>query len=389
MKCPKLETLQEYIDCELDIALKKEIENHILSCEKCSKALNNLKENDDFVFSKISSYREFTNDRFVPPIQSSETNKDLTNRVEKKRGVYDIMMKYKRIATAACAAILITTCVTVQPVRSAIASTLSIFRVQKMEAVNITINDLQEIRNKLSSGQPEIDMDKIGKIKVTGGQHKTVQKEILKSVAGFNVAFPSSMEGKSVQIGVTEPASMDLALNVPNINDILKTLGATKLLPSEIDGKNFNVAFASRVSLNYNYDNKNINIIQTMAPEVRVPDGVNVDKIYESLIELPIIPQNLKSQLLSIKDWKTTIPVPVMEGETQEITINGVKAYVNSREATHNNSTSITYTNDGKQKVMQNNGPFASVIWYKDGIIYGVSGNVTRDEIIAVASSMR
>ncbi|KPU42501.1 hypothetical protein OXPF_42860 [Oxobacter pfennigii] len=391
MKCPDTGKLQEYIDCELDINLKKEVENHISGCDKCSKTVKKLKENDDFTFSKLKNLRAFSEDNFVPThILHTNAPSEINGikQFESKKGVNNFMIKHKKAITAAIISAAVITCITVQPVRTAIASTLSIFRVQKMEAVSITLNDIKEIRDKLSSSNPEIDMDKIGKIKIDGGEYVNVTQEELKTKAGFDPAFPSALEDIKAEIGVALPASMELTLNVPNINEILKTLGAEKLLPSDIDGKTFTVDFSSGVNLNYSTDKKYINIAQTMAPVIHVPDNVDVDSIYESLVELPLIPQNLRNQLLSIKDWKTTLPIPVIEEETEEIDLNGTKAFLFTKDF-EDASVTIEHSSGGTQKIPDKNSDYSSIMWYKDGIIYNISGNISGDEIVDIAKSMR
>lgn len=378
MKCPDIEILQAYIDCELDITLKKDVEFHISTCSKCSEVFNRLKDNDDFAFSKIVSYKQFAEEKFIPsssvPMPVTFENKNMNY----KRGVFDFMKKYKRFGAAFCAAAVIVTCITVQPVRSAIASTLSIFRVQKMEGINITLKDLEEISSKLESNQSDINIDKIGNIKHEGGQLKNVEAGEIKNVADFEPLFPSVLEGNKVKASIVEPSSMELTLNVENINQLMKTLGSTKLLPKEIDGKTFFINFSSQVMLDYYNDDNNgkyVCIIEMKSPEIKVPSGVNVDEIYGSLVDLPILPKRLQQQLKSIKDWKNTLLVPVVESETEEININGVKAYISSKDDMQNNENS--------------SGSYSSIIWYKDGIIYGIQGNVSKDEIINIAKSMR
>lgn len=370
MKCPDKGIIQAFIDCELDIELKKEIENHISSCTKCSESLKELKENDDFVFGKLKGYKKFIEDNtasFSKPIVPGSSNH--TGFIEKK-GVSMFMSKYKKVIAAACAVIVIAACITFQPLRSAIASTLSIFRVENIKGITVSLHDLQEIQQKLQSNQPEINMDKMGKIKTSGGQRKAESLKELQGFSDFKVLLPEALSSQTPQVDVVAPATIDFTLNAGNVNQVLKSFGAQKLLPESIDGKTFSVDFASQINLNYSSGNSSFNIIQTKSPVIKVPDGVNVDEIYNSLVELPILPSDLQEKLKSIKDWKNTLYIPVTDS-MEEVDINGSKGFIQVSGSRENNSL------------------YTAIIWYNNGVITTVSGNLGRNEILGIARSMR
>jgi hypothetical protein len=287
------------------------------------------------------------------------------------KGVFKNMLKQRKFVAAACAALLITACITVKPVKAALASALSIFRVENVKGINITLEDMQQIQQKLSSGQGEISLDKMGSIKMQGGQKRTSSQEAVKNLPDIAVAFPSALDSVIPTINIVEPRSMDFTLNAKNVNQIMKSYGAAKLLPDNIDGKTFKIDFTSLVNINYGINDKSIEIIQTKLPQITVPEGVNVDEVYNAVIELPIIPQNLQAQLKSIKDWKNTLYIPVVESKITEVDINGVKGYM----ATDKSNSEST--------------PHTQVIWFNKGVIYAVAGKVDSNEILNIARSMR
>lgn len=369
MKCPGNDVLQAYIDGELEIGIKKNMETHLIGCDKCKNMLVVLKENDDFVFTKLKNYRQHFEACNVP--YSPQPVAKHQNINKKNKGVFHHMLKNRKLVSAACAALLVITCITVQPVKTAIASALSIFRVENMKGINVTLEDMQQIQKQLSSGQGEISLDKMGSIKMQGGQKRTSSQEDVKKLPDITVSFPTALSGDIPNINVVEPASMDFTLNVKNVNQIMKSYGATKLLPDNIDGKTFKVDFASRVTINYRINDKTIGIMLTKSPEITVPEGVDVDEVYNAVVEMPIIPQDLQTQLKSIKDWKNTLYIPVVTSKMTEVDINGVKGYMSS--------------NKGNSE----NAPHSEVIWYNKGVIYTISGGIDSDEILNVARSMR
>lgn len=281
------------------------------------------------------------------------------------------MLKNRKFIAATCAVLLVAACINVQTVNAAISDALSIFRVQNLKGITITLEDIQQIQNKLSRGQGEISLDKMGSVKMEGGQERASSQEDLKKLKDINVAFPSNLDQVIPSVNIIEPASMDFTLDAENVNQIMKSYGATKLLPDNIDGKTFKIDFASKVTMDYSINGKNIRIMQTKSPEITVPEGVNIDEIYNAVVDMPIIPQKLQSQLKSIKDWKNTLYIPVVESEMTEVDINGAKGYI---------SKDYGDSEDTLE---------SAIIWYNKGVIYVVSGKADNEEIIKVAKSMK
>jgi len=110
-------------------------------------------------------------------------------------------------------------------------------------------------------------------------------------------------------------------------------------------------------------------LIETTSPGIEVPDGVDADQLFNTVVELPIFPDELKSRLKSIKDWKSTLYVPLVE-PMKEIDINGVKTFICSSGA-------------GTMPVS------SQAIWMNNGIIYGVTGNIGEADLIDFIKSLK
>lgn len=289
----------------------------------------------------------------------------------KNKGEFIYMLKNKKTIALICTAILAVAIINGQTVNAAISKTLSIFRAQDLKGVTVTLDDIQQIQSKLSTGQGEINLEKMGNIKVQGGQKKVSSKEDVKNITDVTVAFPSVLYGVVPSVNVVEPTAIEFTLKAENVNEIMKSYGATKLLPANIDGKTFKIDFASQVTMNYSINNKPITIMETKSPEITVPDDVDIDAVYDAVVEMPIIPQRLQSQLKSMKDWKSTLYIPVIESEMTEVNINGAKGYM-----------SKDYGNSEENSE-------SAVIWYDKGIIYVVSGEVDSAELLKIAKSVK
>lgn len=369
MKCPGNDVLQAYIDSELEIGMRKNIEAHLTECDRCKSQLAVLKENDDFVFGKLKNYRQNFEEYNVP---SSHKPWEASQNVDRyNKGVFKYMLKYKKITAAACAALLVTTCITVQPVKAAISSVLSIFRVENVKGITVTLEDIEQIQKQIASGKGDISLDKMGSIKIEGGKERSASKEEVKKISEIPVTFPTAIGNEPSNINITDPGTMYFTLNVKNVNQIMKSFGATKLLPESLDGKTFKVDFAGQVTMNYAVNGKSVTVMETRIPELTVPEGVNVDEVYNAVVGMPIFPKNLQTKLKSIEDWKNTLYIPVVESEMTEVDINGVKGY-----------TAFDKDNSGDV-------PEAVVIWFDKGVYRAVSGRIDSSEILKIARSMK
>ncbi|TCW42520.1 putative zinc finger protein [Thermohydrogenium kirishiense] len=374
-------TLQSYLDGEIDESLKEQIKKHLDTCEKCSVKLNELKNLNSFLDKALKT----------SSIDLNEAWENLNKKINKEeRGVFHMFKKYKKYIAAAAAAAVITASIALPPVQKAEAEILSLFRLNNFKTVTITPDDLQDIKNKFyQAGNKEIDLKQYGDIKVIGdyGSSKEFSKNNLdkiKSYVGYNFKIPQDVDSFKIRdsIYVEKGQSIEFKLNVDNINNLIKTFGGNKLLPENLNEKTFKIILGNSVHIsstdrNESDSSKNISygldIMKT--PEIIVPDGVDIEKVRDAVINMPFIPDDVRKQIASIKDWKSTIPLPVTDADTiKDVTINGSKGIVISR----------------KFDVSSNLEVYSNLALNDNGVIYLFSGNnMSPDELIKIAESMR
>lgn len=361
MKCPSEGTIQRYIDGEVNDIDMKEIEIHLFQCSKCKEIYNELNSTNSFAMGKLQDYKSEFN---INPIKIESINIE----VKSKKGVFKDMKKYKNIAVAACAALVITTCVTVKPIRAAVMDAVSIFRVKDIKSVSISLEDIKNLETALAERKPNFDIDKIGKVNFQGGEHKNITLEEAKTELPFTVLIPKNIPAQNTEnISIETPAKIDFALNVENVNEILKSLGGKKVFPKTLDGKTFSLNTAGILNIRYKYPatDKYITVTQSKVPELKAPTEANVDEIFNALSELSVLPPQIQNQLKSMKDWKNTLYVPNVENNLEELTIDGMKA--------------IGSFEDN----------YSSLLILKDDVLIAVSGNVDKNEAIEIVKSMR
>ena len=106
-------------------------------------------------------------------------------------------------------------------------------------------------------------------------------------------------------------------------------------------------------------------IAQTRVPTVD-STGATAAELEAYLLSQPGVPPDIAAQIKAIKDPSTTLPIPIPKGlaTTEQVQVNGspgllIKAVLG-----------------------------AGVVWQKNGVIYAVGGQLTPDQVLAIATSL-
>jgi hypothetical protein len=108
-------------------------------------------------------------------------------------------------------------------------------------------------------------------------------------------------------------------------------------------------------------------IAQGKGPTVQ-SDGVTVEQLQQYLLAQPGISPALAAQIRAIKDPSSTlpIPIPVDMASSKPVKVQDVQGVF----------------------VGDSTGLGSAVIWSKDGMVFGVAGTLSEEEILAVANSL-
>ena len=106
-------------------------------------------------------------------------------------------------------------------------------------------------------------------------------------------------------------------------------------------------------------------IAQTRIPTVD-STGATAAQLEDYLLSQPGVPPEIAAQLRAIKDPVSTLPVPIPKGlaTTEPVQVNGVSGLM----------IKATIA--------------AGVVWEKNGVIYAVGGQLTPDQVLAIATTL-
>lgn len=230
--------------------------------------------------------------------------------------------------TAAAVVAATVLAVTVTPGGSkALASILGTFRMETVTEVNEA--DMEQLFNSVfQSGITEEQINRYGEFHVkTGTQSGGHSRDQAEALTGVQL-LPGSQTGDGDTFYVSADSEISLKLNVKEINKTMKQLGAEKLFPSSVDGKEVTLVTEPAVNYMLKLDgiDEGVQISQMKAPKVKVDPSVDVQDALDTVLQFPLLPEALRSSLSAgtlLENGELPLPV-VTQGQSTRLEIDGV-----------------------------------------------------------------
>lgn len=353
IKCRDEGTLLGYLDRELPPEEMKAIRQHLDYCPRCSNLLREIEDNLEFSQHKLGqlspteesvviSGQEQVWARLQPALPSREKGRNYMN--------------LKRWSIAAALVLILGVTAYVPSFRTAVADLLQVFRVEKMQTLTLTSQDMMAIQNALEQGGSDINLENFGRIETSGEtQERKISRTEITQLLPFKPLLAANQEG---EYRVVKTPSVVITPKVDNVNQLLKSLGSEDLLPRELDGQTFKVTMADTFVADY----KDYTLMAGTSPELQVPPGVDMKAVLRPLINLPIWPQGVREQLATIDDLEHTLVVPGQKVE--KVSVNGSPAII---------------SRDGA----------ATLIWQNQGLFYILNDKSGgKADLVAAAESL-
>jgi hypothetical protein len=381
MMCYNTGSLQAYLDGEITENEKSKMEEHLLTCSQCCEKFEQLKENQVFASGMLAGYMSSLGrgevdtgaawNRFKGEYKLRQKAKKYKGYT--KEGVLTMLSRYRVAATAAVMVLALAFSFSFGAVRTAASELLTIFRVEKVQTISITPEDMTSIEKAMREGTGAVDVDNFGKFEFNGNQEtEKATMDAAERAVDFPIKLPAGLTGYSgPEIYLNAGGTMTLTLDTVNINKMIQSFGSDKLLPDDLNGKTFTVNIPAQVTAKYKgLENNTIIVGQSRSPELIAP-GSDVMAIRDALLALPFLPDNLRSQLASIDDWQHTIIVPNVDGSSREVKVNGAEGvFISQPEGSETDDISC-------------------LIWQKDGVVYAVNGRLTMEQALDIANLMK
>jgi hypothetical protein len=253
--------------------------------------------------------------------------------------------------TAAAAAAVIFGAVIATPMgNNALAAILNQFRVQEIATVDS--DTLESMFYQLTPGESFSKDNSFGEFTTKGG---TVQGEFTREQAASRLGYqllPTDLTGDQDTVYISPSNEITMKMNIDEVNQAIQRVGATKLLPESLDGKPVTLTLHESVmyELKTSQD-KWASLTQMKAPEITVDPSVDVKEALDAVLQLPILPNDLKKQLQRSSILAGSIPMPYIvdkNAKTDDITIGGTKVLIEERKFNSTTDRTAIWIKDGQ-----------------------------------------
>ncbi|NQF15443.1 zf-HC2 domain-containing protein [Brevibacillus sp. HB1.3] len=350
MKCAETGFIQAFLDGECSSKESKQFLLHLEYCETCRTQLNELSALDSWTREKMEHAFSETNggkvnteaawQRFSQSIEKTtdtdtQERQMITNRATIRRSWNQMNKQTKRWVTGASAAAVLAVSLSFPQVQAAANDFLSIFRMDKVEFVKVTQEDLREVEQWIASGNwGETELPGIGKIwmdkndqeKLEQRSHYYNNKESAEKAGVKLPQLPQDVTVDSVEI--QSPFTMHMEIDADRANKLLAQLQVEARFDEKLSGKRFSLKIPQMQKVWMTAGKESYGYSVMDAPELTAPEGVDLAQLRETILALPFIPDQVKKQMISIEDWQHTLPVPYMadgESKMKEVKVNGQK----------------------------------------------------------------
>lgn len=434
--------LQAYLDNQLDTEKQRQVKRHLAECTSCHLRLEELHELDEWFqhvnfgtpktagvsvqgsstpngigasgepVDTAAAWRRFlkrinaephpadaceTASREEKPLPAPEVNRRephvsaehlVPAESSKKQKITDERKRQMKKWTVTAAAILVGGALLANPgIRSAAADMLNVFRVENLDTVKMSIQELNKISIELENKMGDIDLRDYGKAEVLERSEYTYIKrsenpEQFAALAATLPRLPEPLvEGMEQGIGRFTTTKIRFTLDVENVNRLIQALGGKKLLPQELDGESLLFTFPGgyHVQWEKRTENEDGSITPHASyhlevrglPAVETSAAVNLKTLQEPLISLPFLSYDVKRQLADIQRFTNTMLMPqLLEAGEEKVDLGGHQALYKG--------------NSGQEK------GYHELIWIADGKLIRFSGyEVSKEAFLNAARSIQ
>lgn len=392
MTCQEIGFVQAYLDGELTREERKSFAQHLEFCPSCQRLVNEMKQLDNWTRIAIeeSYYGEPSPgtidtqaawERFQMHVsQGQSAQRAALAATKKKEWSWNTMKKtYKNWIVGTSAAAVLLGTFTIPQVQAVASDILSIFRVNQVEFIKLTEEDMRDVQDWFqSSSADEKEIKGLGKVwtdekKDSEPRHFATAAQVKN--AGFTVpALPAGYDANSFQISPSR--TVYIQLDTEKANKLLRQFKADTQFDEKLNGKEFSLTIpqsvrielkakeqADAAALVFNYE-----VVD--APEITAPKDVDLEQLRETVLSLPFIPDNVKRQLGDIKDWQHTLPIPYVENKERDL-----------KEVKLKGTVGMLFQSE----------KYASLLWQKDGKLHmlDMSGEtIDTERLIDLANNL-
>lgn len=344
--------LRAVLDQELRSA---RLQRHLASCPTCRARLTSLAKTAQETQLLLGAVRT-----------AVETSPAPTIPWEEIIPVQRSMSGLRLAAIGAAIVAIFAATLLVDPLRTAAANWLSVFRTQKIATIE---TNPQVIANAIQGLEQTLTPEVIRQLAQVSGPEKLpdmVDSTPAEATALMEpllqpATLPAGLPVEPTRWGVRLPATYTLRPDVEAINQWLHDQGIMAALDPQLKGQTFQVVTPAMVARQWRGEERGLMIVQASNLQVSGTTDVDLSALAGLMAQLAGAPASVIEQIQQIPDLAHTLPLPVGPEVGEPVQVGQAQGVYYPRE------------NGG------------ALVWQQGGFTYFVGGNLTRAELLAVA----
>jgi hypothetical protein len=333
---------------------------HVAGCPTCLRARDTARADAQLVGAALTAPATRDVDVDAAWARLSTTTATPARPVSIGRGRWRAAVRRPAIA-ALSAAVLVTGAGV-----AAANDWLPIFRTEQVDPIEVTSTDLVQLPDLSAYGDVEIleepDPEQVADADAARERTGLAVPEVAALPDG--VTGEPSYQAAGIVSGTFTFSADKAAQAAAAAGEVLPPT------PAGIDGSSLRLQAGPGVAAFWSQPTgvPTLVVARVVAPTVD-SSGVPFETVRDYLLSLPGLPDGLADQLrdLSADGGTLPLPVPAELVTTSEADVDGATATV----------------------LTSRNGLFAGVVWVEDGVMTGVAGSLSADELLSVARDLR
>ena len=280
----------------------------------------------------------------------------------------------RRALLAAAAVIVVAVVVSVPTVRASVSQFLSLFRVVNFVPVPVDSNRLDRLKaENLEIGR--VIGEHVEVVQDPGAPRIVASLDEAATAAGMTLALPQELPAGSriMETSVRGESVVRITADAVRLQQVMDALAINDLkVPEGLHGQVVNVRVPPVVMIRYDHGNRRSRLLQARAPQVTLPQSVNLQALGEIGLRILGLPPAEASQFARAIDWNSTfiLPVPPTARSFRQVNINGHLG-----------------VHIGHQP--PNESPTHAVLWSTGERVFALVSIAGEDDVMAMAHSIR
>ncbi len=384
------QALHAYRDHELPADQTAAATAHLAACPRCQEQLAALDARATRVETHLAALAPAPADAPISPslaLARFQTQR-LAPDAERKESMWQSLFnrRWRPLWVGVSLVLILGLALSFAPVRTLASQVLSLFRIQQITVLPVDLQGLGNLSedSPLSQQISQLMSKSTVTLKEPGPSQTVADAAAASALAGFPVRLFADRQ--PAELAVEDSAAFEMTLDRTRIQAVLEAAGRTDIqLPESIDGAKVSVNIPRGVTAAYG-DCKGkseerfagwggmrncIVLAQIPSPTAETPPELNMTQLAEVGLQMAGMSSEAAQAFSQAVDWTSTLVVPVPnDAQTREVTVDGVKGYLVSRS-------------------WDSNDRLYTLLWVKDGIVYGLSGFGNPDDALTLAATLR